>query len=114
MASLDDLLTATKNIVTALNGQITTIPKSFGQTTSLTLTAPTVVVTGPGRLVNFSVVVAGAAGVIYDLSTTTVVASAAMCATPASIGVFPTGQFFTAGLLVVPGSGQSINVTYSQ
>lgn len=113
MASLDDIVTVQKNGVTALNNINQTNPKTVGQLTSVTVTAATVIVSGSGRLVNFSVVVAGAAGTIYNANALSPAASAALAAVPAVVGIYPAGLFFTNGLVVSPGSGQSVNVTYS-
>jgi len=113
-ASLDDILTAQKNGVVAINNLAQTTIRSVGTQTSLTVTAATVVFTGAGYIVNFSVVVAGSAsGTIYNANNTSPTASNALCATPATLGIYSAGQVFTSGLVVVPGTGQSINVTYS-
>jgi len=115
MASQDDFLTTQKNLVNAFNSINTTVPKVNGQITSLTVTSPTVITSGSGRLALFTVVVAGSAsGGIYNLNTTTISAPYQLVATPNTVGTYAAGQFFTNGLLVVPGTGQSINVTYSQ
>jgi secreted trypsin-like serine protease len=114
-ANLGDILTAQKNGVIALNniGQVNL--RSLGTQTSSTVTSSTLVITGSGYLVNFSVVVAGTtAGTIYNTSSTSSTsASNALCAIPATIGITKVGQVFTNGLVIVPGTGQSINVTYS-
>lgn len=114
-ASLSDILTTQKNGVVAVNtlGQATL--RGLGTATSTTVTAATLVVTGKGYLVSFAVVVAGSAtGLISNYtSTTSVPASSALAATPATIGVYPCGQVFSSGLVITPGTGQSINVTYS-
>ncbi|KPK13923.1 MAG: hypothetical protein AMJ56_00260 [Anaerolineae bacterium SG8_19] len=114
-ASLSDILTAQKNGVVAINNVAQTNQRALGVVTSQTVTASTVIFVGSGYLVNFSVVVAGsAAGTIYDFnSTTSPPAADALCAVPATVGVIKTGQVFTNGLVIVPGTGQSINVTYS-
>jgi secreted trypsin-like serine protease len=113
-ASLGDILTAQKNGVVAINGVAQANLRSLGTQTSLTVTTATVVFTGAGYLVNFSVVVAGSsAGVIYNASNTTPLAQDALCAVPSTVGVVKTGQVFTSGLVISPGTGQSINVTYS-
>ena len=113
MASLDDLLTATKNIVTALNGINTTFSRFLGNVTSTTITSSTLVVSGPGRLVNFVVLVAGTGnGAIYNTTSSSPAASSELVVIPQTIGVYPVGAVFTAGLLVVPGTGQTISVTY--
>ena len=99
-ASLDDLLTAQKNGVVAING--------------LAQTA-TVIYVGKGYLVNFAVVVAGTtAGTISNTGAVSTVAAAnALCAIPATVGIVQLGQIFSTGLVVTPGTGQSVNVTYS-
>jgi hypothetical protein len=113
-ASLDDILTAQKNGVVAINNLAQTTIRSIGTQTSLTVTATTVIFTGAGYLVNFSVVVAGsAAGTIYNATNTSPNASNALCATPTTVGVYAAGQVFNSGLVIEPGTGQSINVTYS-
>ena len=114
-ASLSDILTTQKNGVVAINNLSQSNLKIYGKTTSSTVTASTLVISGAGYIVNFSVVVAGSAsGLIYNYnSTTTPPAENALCGIPNTIGVYPAGQFFTNGLVIVPGTGQSINVTYS-
>lgn len=123
MASLDDLLTATKNIVTALNGINSTLGnvnsslvKSLGTATSSTISAGsnTLVVSGSGRLINFIVLTAGSAnGTVYDTTNTSSPPAAdEMVVIPQTLGVFPIGAIFTNGLVVTPGTGQVITVTY--
>ena len=113
-ASLSDILTTQKNGVVGVNGIAQASLRALGTITSQTITAETVVFTGIGYLVNVSVVVAGTAtGKISNASAASPDAGAALCAVPTTIGVFKIGQVFTAGLVVTPGTGQSINVTYS-
>ena len=114
-ASLDDILTTQKNGVVAINLYSNTLLRGQGASTSTTVTASTLVVTGRGYIVNYSVVVAGSAeGGLYNASSTgAVAASNQLCATQKVLGVYPVGQVFTNGLVIVPGTGQSINVTYS-
>jgi secreted trypsin-like serine protease len=115
MASLDDILTTQRNGVIAINNLSQVTLRSLGSVTSSTVTAGTLVVTGKGYLINFSVVVAGSAsGLIYDYnSTTSPPAANALCAVPATIGVYKIGQVFQNGLVISPGTGQSINITYT-
>jgi hypothetical protein len=114
MASQDDMLTTQKNGVLATNSVVSVIRRAQGQYTSQTVTAATLIATGEGFLVNFSVVVAGAAGLINNFnSVTSPPAAGALAATPATVGIYPAGMVFTSGLVVVPGAGQSVNVTYS-
>jgi len=116
MASLDDILTTQKNGVVAINALNNTTLGAAGTVTSATVTATTVIFVGSGRLVNVSVVINGSAdGFIHNASTAAGITNAnALCAAPsAAVGVYPCGQVFTNGLVIDPGAGQSINVTYS-
>jgi hypothetical protein len=115
MASLDDILTTQKNGVVAINALNNITLGAAGTVTSVTVTGPTVVFVGSGRLVNFAVLVAGSAnGFIHNASTAGgVTAANALCATPNTVGVYQCGQIFTNGLVIDPGAGQSVNVTYS-
>lgn len=115
MATLDDILTAQKNGVVAINNLNQTTAKIAGAFTSATVTTSTAVVTGAGRLVSFSLVVAGTTvGKVHDASAVANAAAAnALVAVPNTIGVYQVGSRFSKGLVVVPGTGQSINVTYS-
>ena len=114
MASLDDLLTAAKNVVTAINGVNVTVARAQGTLTSATLITDTVIATGSGRLVNFSVTVAGTGnGTIHNASTVEgATAANLLVVVPQTLGVVQVGQAFTAGLVYKRGTGQSANVTY--
>ena len=114
-ASLDDILTTQKNGVVAINGLSQATARSLGTQTSVTVTSATVIYIGNGYLVNFSVVVAGSTvGTISNTNAvSTVAASNALCAIPATVGIVKLGQIFSTGLVVTPGTGQSVNVTYS-
>lgn len=114
MASLDDILTTQKNGVVAINNLSIKNQRILGTTTSQTVTSETVIFSGKGYLVNYSVVVAGsAAGKISNSNAGSPSAALALCAVPTTVGVYKIGQVFTTGLVVTPGTGQSINVTYS-
>lgn len=114
MSSLSDILTAAKNVVTAINGIGQTYLKVQGARRSDTLTATSLVSTGQGRLASISVVVAGsAAGTIYDSS-----ASGSLTNALATIGNTAGVTFvnlpYNNGLVVVPGTGMTVVVTYSE
>ena len=119
MATLDDILTAIKNGVVAINAIDADISSyvdgSIGNTTSSLITSQTLVVNGSGILVAVSVVVAGTTvGTANDsLSTTGATAATAFLAIPNTIGVTQVGFRFTNGLVITPGTGQSIVVSYS-
>lgn len=115
-ASLSDLLTAAKNLVIALNGATQAFNQVNGLSTLEGITAPTVVKASPGRVVCVSVIVEGSAtGMIYDSASATqknalwVIPMAA-----ASNGEpYRVGMAADYGILVVPGTGQSVTVSWS-
>lgn len=115
MATLDDILTTQKNGVIGLNNLNQTYAYLGGKVTSSTVTSQTIIVTGSGRLVNISVIAAGTTlGQVNNAQTIPLLsASNAIVAIPNTVGVYQCGCAFTNGLIVTPGTGQSVNVTYS-
>ncbi len=115
---LSDLFNTVQNLVQAVNGITQAVATMRGNITSATVTADTLVCTGKGRLISVSVLVAGSAGgFIHNApSVAAAAASNALVETthPDSTGVINAGQAFTAGLVIAPGTGQSLNVTYFQ
>ena len=113
-ASLDDILTTQRNGVIAINGLSQANLRTLGTITSSTVTADTLVVSGSGYLVRYSILVAGVAGTIHNAnSIANAAATNALCVSQATTGVFSAGMAFTNGLVIKPGAGQSVNVTYS-
>jgi hypothetical protein len=93
---------------------------TFAQQTQLNITSGTVVkggsgVISPGRLAKISVIVAGsAAGAAYDTNTTGSVATANEIAIiPNTVGIYQLDWPFFTGLVIVPGTGQTVAVSYS-
>jgi hypothetical protein len=112
-ASLSDLLTTAKNLVTALNNLTQTYRSVNGITTLEAITVPTVVKTSSGRVAQASVIVAGSTpGTIYD-STQTTVTTAPLCTIPNTVGIFVVNLPADSGIVVVPGNGQSVTVSWS-
>jgi hypothetical protein len=113
-ASLDDILTAQKNGVIALNAIQQSLASEVATITTAVATSSTFIVAGKGRLLRYSNTVAGTTvGFIYNSSTPTGgAASNALVACPNTIGVYEVNVVFDAGLVIAPGTGQSINVTY--
>lgn len=114
-ASLDDILSTQKNGVIAINNISQSTLRGLGAQTSATITSATLIYPNAGYLVNFSVTIAGStAGTIYNSSTLAGAAAGnALCIVPSSVGITKVGQVFSTGLVIAPGTGQSINVTYS-
>ena len=112
-ASTSDVLTAIKNIVTALATEAQNFLNVNGLQTASGLTAPTQIKTTGGRVASVSVIVAGSAvGHIYD-STSTSVTTKPLYVIPQTVGVFVVNMPVSFGIAVVPGSGQTVSVSWS-
>jgi hypothetical protein len=85
-----------------------------GAQTALNLTAATVIQASPGRLALVSVIVAGSAvGSASDAAAVADVAAGNQIATiPNTVGVFDVDWPCLAGIVVTPGTGQTISVAY--
>lgn len=115
MAILDDILTAAKNIVTAINGIGTTYSRIEGNETSAEISATTQVFTGQGRIVRASVTTAGSAdAVIYDSSSTSVITAKSVGYVKKDANIVELGIPVKNGLVVTPGTGQKLVVVYSK
>jgi hypothetical protein len=109
MSSLTDVVSTFKNLVTVVSAL------NVRRQTSITVTVPTLVVASTGTLLGYSVTVAGTtAGTINNTTMTTATAAGnVLVAVPNSVGATQLNIAFSQGLVVVPGTGQSVNVTYS-
>lgn len=111
--SLADILTAVKNVVTALNGGPTQYMQQQGSNSTAGITSATVLKSSPGRLCVVSVVVAGStAGTAYDAVTTSS-PSRPLYTIPNTVGVYVVNIPTNYGLTVVPGTGQTVAVSWS-
>jgi hypothetical protein len=85
-----------------------------GNHTMFDITTNTVVKTVPGRIAKISVLVAGTAGAAYDAKT---VASAAvtnqLAVIPNVVGVYQVDMPVFNGLVIEPGAGQTVAISYS-
>jgi len=111
--SLSDILSAIKNIVQGVNALAQTYLQVEGLTLTAAISVPTVIKAAPGRIARIDVTTAGSAtGTIYD--------GASLAATtkpfhviPMTLGIqvimLPTAY----GLLVSPGTGQVLSVSWS-
>lgn len=111
--SLGDILTAAKNIVTAVNSAAQIYLNVNGTTSQTAMTATTQVKVGQGRLASIAVITAGStAGAIYDSATTTTTTNQ-ICAVPNTVGVFVVNIPYINGLVYAPGTGQKATISYS-
>lgn len=113
MASLSDILTATKNVVTALNQLGQTFLDVQGSQSYTNITAPTLVKSGQGRIARLVVVVAGSGtGAVYDAASAAAT-SDKLLTIPTTIGVVEANIPVNNGIVVAPGTGQTVAIVYS-
>lgn len=113
MASLDDILTTAKNIVTAVNNVAQTYLSVQGAKVVQAISVPTVVSTSPGRAARASVTVAGSTpGLVYDSAALTML-SRPIYSIPNTLGDEEINLPVAYGVVVVPGAGQTVTVSYS-
>ncbi len=117
-ASLSDILSAIKNLVTAVNALAQNYLNVEGLTNSGPLTAPTVVKASAGRVARVSVTTLGSTtGTIYDGAALTSwvapVVPKPMYIIPEAVGVYELNWPFDFGILVVPGTGMAVSVSWS-
>lgn len=112
-ASLDDFLTSLKNISTALSSLSSTWRRGQGNQTTVAIANPYTVVAVPGRLVSVSVLVAGSVpGNAYNGTLNGLTDGMNFMVMPNVVGVYPAGLEFTRGLTIIPGTGQTVAVTF--
>ena len=84
---------------------------------ALNITTPTVLKVGRGNILSIIVAVAGSStGGVYDLATDAPAAGSLIAVIPDAVGPvqfgLPYGFPYTNGLLIVPGTGQTVSVAY--
>ncbi|OYY59037.1 MAG: hypothetical protein B7Y55_01115 [Polynucleobacter sp. 35-46-207] len=81
----------------------------------LNITAATVVKAFPGKIVNVNVTTAGTTvGSVSDIATTAGVAAANLVASiPNAVGSYPLNFPCKVGIVITPGTGQVISVSYN-
>jgi hypothetical protein len=85
-----------------------------GLHSSLDITTVTVVKSSPGRLCRVSVLVAGAAGAVYDATSTSGnTAADEVWVIPATVGIYTLNWPCLAGIVVSPGASQVVSVSYT-
>jgi hypothetical protein len=113
MASLTDILTASQNVVRAISNLGTTFLQVQGDKVSNNISAVRQVSSGQGRLVRVSVIDAGsAAGFAYDASSVNDL-SAPIMSIPKAVGIIDVNIPTNNGIVIKPGTGQVITVSYS-
>lgn len=110
-----DFLTALKNAVTAVNTLSQTWGYNNGTSTSAAYSADTVITVKAGRVAYISVIAGGSAsGYIHNCQTVAAAAdSNKLMIISMTEGVYLAAINFNNGLVLKPGTGQLISVTYS-
>lgn len=111
--SLSDLLTVARNLVQAYSKLAQEFLDINGALDAPALSAPTLVKPTAGRVCSVSVIVAGSAnGTIYD--TTSISAPVnPVYKIPNTVGLTVVNMPMAIGIVVVPGTGQTVTVSYS-
>jgi hypothetical protein len=113
MASLSDLLTTAKNIASAINGVAQTYVAVQGARVVQNITASFVISRAPGRLAMVTVTTAGSTvGTIYDANTSSIT-TRPIYTIPNTVGVVFVNLPVVYGIVVIPGTGQAVTVSYS-
>jgi len=115
MASTDDVLTAIKNIVVALNNTNKIALAGYAVYSTPGIATNTLLVARPARIHVITVTTAGTtAGAIYDASSITTIGAANLIVTiPATVGIIDLNWPTTNGIVYVPGSGQIASISYT-
>ena len=113
MTSLTDILTAAKNVVTAINTLGQTYINLQGALSYTDLTSATLVHSTAGRICNVVVTTAGSApGAVYD-STNVSSPTNQVYVIPNTVGVYTVNFPINYGIVVVPGTGQVVSISHS-
>lgn len=105
--------TTFQNLVTALNGAFQTYLTVQGIKGAPAITTATLVKSGAGRLATVVVIDAGSAvGAIYDANAASST-TGQIYAIPETVGVFVVNVPVSTGIVVAPGSGQKVTISYS-
>lgn len=115
-ASLSDMLTAVQGLVVATNAEANALNGTIPHYTSGRLSGNTLIQSGFMRVLGVSVIVAGAAGALFDVAN---LAGAALgtndiFVVPATVGYISTNMVFANGLVYKPGAAQVAAIFYAR
>jgi uncharacterized membrane protein len=112
-ASLDQILIAIQSLTQATQNATNGAAQRAAQNNSCGIITTTIVKSAAGRLTSITVIVAGStAGAAYDANVTGVTSSP-LFIIPATVGIYTVPLIFNYGLVIVPGTGQTVSVFYS-
>lgn len=111
--SVSDVLTTLKNLVTGLATLAQGYLNVQGQQNFAGLAQTTIVKTSAGRIARVSVIVPGAAtGFVYD-SISVSATTKPLYVIPTTVGVYEVNLPASFGIMIVPGTGQTVSGSFS-
>lgn len=113
MASLVDILTAAKNVVTAINNVAGTYLNVQGSQNIANISTASLIKIGSGRVASISVTTAGTTtGLVYDTNSASSTSNP-IYVIPNTIGVTFVNLPVTNGIVVAVGTGQIVTISFS-
>lgn len=113
MSGASDLQTVAQNIAQAINAVASNSTYLNGSTNTADISVATLVKNGVGRLARVSITTAGSGnGAIYDVNSVSSTLRK-IYTIPNTIGVIEVNFPMNYGIVVVPGTGQVLSVSYS-
>lgn len=114
MASLDDILTTQKQGVVAINNLYHYYINQNGTNSAKEITTTTLVQSGTGQVVRVAVIATSSTtGAVYDSNSTTALTGKKVYTIPATVGIYEVFMPCMNGIVVDPGAGQTISISYS-
>jgi hypothetical protein len=116
MASIDDVFGSLKNQVVAINSQTSATNTLAGtnNTGEIAASSTTLVKSGAVWVATVSVIVGGSAsGYLYNTNSTATLTGNRIYVIPTVVGVYQVQIPCNKGLVVVPGTGQTVSVGYT-
>ena len=111
--SYSDIMTTLQNVVKAVNSASIVYQGVQGSQNRAAMTAATLVKGSAGRLAVVVVTTTSTnAGAVYDAPATGITTTP-IYTIPATVGVYVVNMPVSLGILVVPGTGQTVTVSYS-
>lgn len=104
--------TTQQNIAQGIGTLAQTYLNVQGAQNTANITVATLVKSGRGRIANVAVIVAGAVGRIYDANSASATTNP-IFVIPAALGVYVVNFPLNFGLVVAPGAGQTVSVSWS-
>jgi hypothetical protein len=108
-----DILSSLKNVSTALGNYTQIYSKVQGTSVGTAISTATLLKSSSGRVASVSVTTAGSAvGAIYDATTSTATTNP-IYVIPTTVGIYVVNLPVNNGVVVAPGTGQVVTVSYS-